>query len=45
METTGSNQISAFFHINFDANFPAKLAYPYDFIIKLYNVTLQKHIR
>lgn len=42
METTGSNEISAFFHINADANFPAVLAYPYNFIIKLHNVTLQK---
>lgn len=42
METTGSNKISAFFDINFDANFPAILAYQFNFIIKLFNVTLPK---
>lgn len=42
MDTTGSNRISAFFDINFDANFPAILAYRFNFVIKLYNETLQK---
>lgn len=32
METTFSNQISAFFHINSDANFPAILVYPYNIV-------------